>query len=200
MIFADPYKIRLKAEAARPTVLRLQIGLKDWVSEAELKPSVGGQALTSVMFVGGEIGPPQSTFQLPQIVQSYRLGDSIELTGYDAPWIDGPSIRYRLYWHVLKLLPEDYTVFAHLLDSNGKTASQGDGPPFDGDYPTSWWRAGEQFVEERSIPLPTRADDFSVVVGLYRLSNGMRLPVFDAAGNAVPDGQIVLKPTVRVQP
>ncbi|MBI5563373.1 MAG: hypothetical protein HY870_00655, partial [Chloroflexi bacterium] len=67
--------------------------------------------------------------------------------------------------------------------------------PFDGDYPTSIWRAGEAFVEERSIPLTTTSltENATLALGLYRLTDGTRLPVIDASGQRVRDDQIVLK-------
>ena len=52
-IFADPYRVPIKAaEAQRPTVLRAQIGVKDWTTGEELAPNAGG--------VGGDVGGGQT--------------------------------------------------------------------------------------------------------------------------------------------
>ena len=130
----------------------------------------------------------------PSIEARYRLGDAIELLGYDVdPQVN--EVRYRLYWRALTDGAEDFTIFAHLLDSTGAQIGQGDSQPFDGDYPTSMWRAGETFVEERSIPVTAPAGT-KLALGLYRLADGTRLPVIDATGQRVRDDQVI----ISVQP
>jgi 4-amino-4-deoxy-L-arabinose transferase-like glycosyltransferase len=196
-VFADPYRVRLQAaaQAVRPTVLRVQIGLKDRARAVELEPTVKGQAISAVIFTAGWL-PPDRPAPAPSIEARYRLGDAIELLGYDAPQIDlaAKVIRYRLYWRAVKDGVEDFTVFAHLLDERGAQIGQGDSQPFDGDFPTSLWRAGETFVEERSLPITTDATptQATLALGLYRLAVGTRLTVIDAAGQAAPDGQILV--------
>jgi hypothetical protein len=138
-------------------------------------------------------GGPAAT---PQVALDYRIGDTIELSGYDPPRrveFD-QSIVYRLYWRALAETGEDYTVFAHLIDAGGELVSQRDSPPFDGDYPTSWWRAGESFVEERAIPLPEdtgRVGAF-IELGVYRPANVTRLPIFGAGGARLPDDRVLI--------
>ena len=194
-VFADPYRVRLQSDAVRPTVLRVQIGLKDWARAVELRPTVKGQAISAVILTAGWL-PPDQPAPAPSIEARYRLGDAIELLGYDAPQLDRAAnvIRYRLYWRAAKDGAEDFTVFAHLLDERGAPIGQGDSQPFDGDFPTSLWRAGETFVEDRSLPIATDAalTNATLALGLYRLADGTRLPVIDAAGQVVPDGQIGL--------
>ncbi len=198
-VFADPYRMRLKAEALRPTLLRVQIGLKDWARDIELKPSMNGQPLASVIFVAGKLTPDRLA-ATPTVAAPYRLGDAIELMGYDRPQFDREHgvIRYRLYWHVADnaaAIPDDYTVFAHALDDQGAQIGQGDSQPFNGDYPTSMWSAGESFVEERALALTAGVapDNVILALGLYRLSDGARLPVVDVAtGQHARDDQIVL--------
>jgi hypothetical protein len=102
-----------------------------------------------------------------------------------------------LYWHVVDTaaaITDDYTVFAHVLDAAGSQIGQGDSQPFNGDYPTSAWGAGESLVEDRSMTLDAAelGDAATLALGLYRLSDGARLPVFDAAGQRLRDDQIVV--------
>ncbi|HZY42948.1 MAG TPA: hypothetical protein VFF59_13235, partial [Anaerolineae bacterium] len=193
---ADPYRVRLQPEVVRPTVLRVQIGLKDRARDVELTPTVHGQAVSAVIFTAGWL-PPDRAAPAPAIETRYRFGDTIELLGYDAPQIDSAAnvIRYRLYWRAAKDGMEDYTVFAHLLDEHGAQIGQGDSQPFDGDFPTSLWRVGETFVEERSLPITTDAvpANITIALGLYRLADGARLPVIDAAGQRMRDDQIVVR-------
>lgn len=75
-----------------------------------------------------------------------------------------------------------------------------DGQPVIGDYPTDWWAAGEVIVDDHSLVLPPDmpGGNYHFAVGLYRLSDGVRLPVTDTAGNLQPDGRIVLQPPIQV--
>ena len=96
-------------------------------------------------FQRAELGAPADETLQPQFEKHDRLGDAIELVGYDAPQFEPAQglLKYRLYWRALGTPAEDYTVFAHVLDADGKLIGQADSQPFDGDYPTSVWRAGE---------------------------------------------------------
>jgi len=191
-VFADPYHVRLQADALRPTVLRVQIGLKDRTRDVELTPTINGQAVSSVIVTAGSL-PPDQMMATPAVTARYRLGDAIELLGYEVE-TSANEVRYRLYWKALTDGVEDFTLFAHLLDANGAQIGQGDSQPFNGDYPTSVWRAGEIFVEERSLVLETSVmpKKATLAVGLYRLSDGTRLPVIDMTGQRLRDDQIVL--------
>ncbi len=201
-VFADPYRVRLNPAAERPALVRAQIGLKDWAHDTEPAPIVNGRPVSSVMFVAGWL-PPDTSAPAPTITARYRLGDAIELLGYDGPSIDndGRTIHYRLYWHVLNDVTPDYTVFAHLLDKNGVLIGQGDSPPFGGDFPTSYWRAGDTFVEERQIRAANgdASAGSQLEIGLYQLDNGVRLSVLDANGNVMPNGRIVLNLTTEIR-
>jgi hypothetical protein len=191
-IFADPYRIPVDSAALRPTLLRAQIGVKNWAQLDELKPSTGGQPLPALIITAGQL-PLTGAVAQPEVAAAYRLGDAIELAGYDTPRFDDRQgvLTYRLYWRVRQALPEDYTVFAHVLAADGEQIGQGDGQPFAGDYPTSIWRPGEVLMEERSVLLEGDASRAAaLVIGLYRLSDGARLPVLDAQGQPQPDNQI----------
>ncbi len=197
-IFVDPYRIPLGPQAERPTILRAQIGLKDQARQTELNPSTGSQVLPALIVSVGQLASTSSAPQ-PQHAARYRLGDTIELLGYDLPQLDRErsEVRYRLYWHRLPTSGhplEDYTVFAHLLSADGRQIGQGDSQPFAGDYPTSLWQPGETFVEERWLKVDPGAltQAAQLALGLYRLEDGARLPVIDSSGARVPDDQIIL--------
>jgi hypothetical protein len=132
----------------------------------------------------------------PEQAMQYRLGDAIELIGYDAPRVDvgQQMLKYRLYWRAVGQPPEDYTLFEHVLDDHQGLIGQGDSQPFGGDYPTSMWRAGETVVEERTVSVGATSvpENTTLAIGLYRLADGARLPVIDATGQRVRDDEIVL--------
>jgi hypothetical protein len=94
-----------------------------------------------------------------------------------------------LYWRSDAPLPLDYTTFVHLRNAAGETVAQKDGPPASGAYPTGLWAAGEIIKDEISIPLEgVEPGQYSLVVGMYDFTTGLRLPVANS-----PDGTILLE-------
>jgi hypothetical protein len=133
---------------------------------------------------------------------TYTLDGKIRLVGYNvSPGSDETEIResapvgaltVTLYWVPLTKMDEDFSVFVHVRHDGG-LYGQGDGPPFGNDYPTSHWSPDELLADTHVITLEgVLPADAYLLVGLYRLSDGTRLPVYSAAGERVPDDAIVL--------
>jgi len=123
----------------------------------------------------------------------YHLGDALDMQGYAAVY-DGTRVTLTLGWNVAATLPADYTVFAHVFDVNGKLIGQGDGPPLNGDYPSSYWQIGERLIDTREIVLEDPVSEPAyLLVGFYRLDDGVRLPVLAA------DGQRVAADAIRLE-
>ncbi len=121
---------------------------------------------------------------------TYTLGDRVELAGYD---LSTAPLTVTLYWRVLAEMDDDYTVFVHLLDGDGALLGQGDGPPLNGDYPTSYWAPGELLADTHAAPLqddpPTGA---RLLVGLYRPADGARLPAYTSTWERIPNDAIAI--------
>ncbi len=96
-----------------------------------------------------------------------------------------------LCWESRRPLSDDYTVFVHLLDGDGNLIATGDGPPMDGAFPTSLWRPGDVILDVHH--LTGTLTSAQIAVGLYRPSDGERLPAF-------LDGQPVADASVTVWP
>jgi hypothetical protein len=133
---------------------------------------------------------------------SFVLGDRVALTGYALP--DGPKIAdgglaLALYWEALAEMDEEYTVFVHLVGPDGTLIGQGDGPPLGGDYPTSGWGTGEALADPRWVRIKEGLEPDALpagaylLVGLYRLEDGTRLPVIG------PDGARAAHDAVRIE-
>jgi 4-amino-4-deoxy-L-arabinose transferase-like glycosyltransferase len=134
----------------------------------------------------------ERTFEVPPISHplTAALGDQIELLGYDlstetvAP---GGTLILTLYWRTLTEMDEDYTVFIHLLASDGSMTGQRDSYPVGGAYPTTLWVAGEVVADVYEIPV--RADAAPGVhrleVGMYVAETGARLPIAGASDDAI---------------
>jgi hypothetical protein len=133
----------------------------------------------------------------PQVTLNAQLGDAVRLDGYAAAQpSDRSALQLTLFWTALASMDTDYTIFAHLRDTNGVTVAQWDGLPLDGAYPTSQWRAGEIIVTPVKIALPASLPpgQYRLYVGLYQLATLERLPVAgDTSGeNAVILGEVTL--------
>jgi 4-amino-4-deoxy-L-arabinose transferase-like glycosyltransferase len=119
----------------------------------------------------------------------YALGDRATLLGYGLPEMAEPSegvLPVTLLWRAEAEMDESYTVFVHLFDAEGKKVGQGDGPPAMGDYPTTFWSPGEVLVDTHLVILDgSLPADGYLLVGLYRLEDGARLPAYTATGERV---------------
>ena len=169
-----------------------------------------------VEWVGQNYRPVRSSFQKPN--SSYRfflrephpqfpleahIGQGIRLLGYDLNRRAGSSITagqplsLTLYFQRIGTVDRSYTVFVHLLASDGRLVAQDDRPPLGGRYPTDRLRADEWIADEFAMPL-----DADLPAGAYRIEIGMyvretleRLPVMVAEVRQAED-RLLLPPVV----
>ncbi len=196
------------APNAPPGIYHLNIGWYRQVngeasSLAVVNPDTGSTAVTiGPIKVGGP--PPGVTVKnvTPKTSLKLNLGDQIALLGYDwdesvinhPPGVFGScqlstancQLTITLYWQALTAPALDYTVFVHLRNEAGVIAAQQDGPPAGGAYPTGLWEAGEVIPDQRTVALPALSPGrYEVVVGMYDLASGARLPVAGSPDNAI---------------
>jgi mannosyltransferase len=97
----------------------------------------------------------------------------------DAHLSPGDAIALPLRWRALAAPSEDYQVFIHLGTPGTPPVAQSDGSPKNGLSPTGAWTVGQEVLDRRALVLPgTLADGrYTVTAGLYRLSDGSRLPI-----------------------
>jgi len=202
-IFVDEYRVPIRADAIGPRLAWIQVGLycRSTLQNLEAKDPAGN-SITPIL---GRFKVKGLAPKIPMDHQVHFLfGNQIELIGFSVGMPGacsgatcvarpGDSLPMRLLWRALGTPQEDFTVFVHLLDANGRLISQKDSQPQDGTYPTSFWDSGEIVPDwyELPIPLDTPPGDYAIALGLYRLADGTRLPV-------VGLGDKVLLP-VRVQ-
>lgn len=125
------------------------------------------------------------------------LGQQIRFLGYDfhyPPYEPGGQVYLTLYWQALDRIDEDYTVFTHLLDSEGRLRAQKDNPPVSGLLPTSAWEVGEIIQDRYIIPLDSDLPpgEYQLEIGMYQLETGQRLPIVNDEGQVV-DSRVPLK-------
>jgi hypothetical protein len=118
-----------------------------------------------------------------------RVG-AMKLVGYR---VQGTrDLHLALYWQTDTRIEKSWTVFAHVVDANGRVIAQHDGVPSFGRHPTTAWQPGELIVDVHTIRVDAPAGTYTLVVGMYDTESLARAPAFDASGARVPNDQIWL--------
>jgi 4-amino-4-deoxy-L-arabinose transferase-like glycosyltransferase len=162
---------------------------QDWFNRHAFRASHQWSDSLQVIMYGTVAGQPPSA---PSVEVGMNLGDSVQLTGYDLPagkWHVGDIVPLTLFWQGQVPLQEDYQVFVHLIGADGQPVAQTDSAPVGGSRPTSSWQQGETIVDRHGLLLPDTlpAGEYELRVGMYRPSDGQRLPVVGADGQALGD-------------
>jgi mannosyltransferase len=148
-----------------------------------------------------DVGTEAHVFAPPIIAHplDIRFGQVAQLIGYDLPsqaiTADRP-ITITLYWQALEdASGGDYTVFTHILASDGHLVGQHDSPPVEGARRTLGWIPGEIIVDQHPMAFrepyegPARIE-----VGLYNPTTMERLETESGGGSALlPIGLTVLE-------
>jgi 4-amino-4-deoxy-L-arabinose transferase-like glycosyltransferase len=197
--------VRVGQEIAVPAAGRLLVGVYDPDTGEHLQPTdPQGQPLGLIFAGRVKIAAPESrAIEIPNPVR-YHVGDVAALVGYTVEpetVSPGGTLRVALYWQATATLPEDYTVFVHLLDGSDALRGQGDGPPVGGDYPTTLWEPGEIVADEHAVSVHADAPPgrYRLAVGFYRPPDGARLPVWDAAGAPQAGDRAILPLEAKVK-
>jgi 4-amino-4-deoxy-L-arabinose transferase-like glycosyltransferase len=167
------------------------------VSASNGDASLGGTSSADAFKLLPPLLPAEMTHPL-----AYNLDDKVALIGYhvpDGPLAPGEALTVTFYWRALAEMNEAYTVFVHLLDADGALLGQGDGPPLDGDYPTFSWSPGEELADTHVVRANVDLDRGArLSVGLYRVEDGIRLPVYAPTSARVPGDAILLDVNAQV--
>jgi hypothetical protein len=141
----------------------------------------------AMVTIGEPAAPPPGTTEVHR-----DFGHQIRLLGYDlnrSNQMNETTFDLTLSWQALAPIDRDYTVFAHLVDSEGTILHQDDGPPGDPTFPTSTWLPGTVMLDDRSLILSAESPpgDYAILIGLYHAPTDERLPVTDAHGQPQGD-------------
>lgn len=122
------------------------------------------------------------------------LGDRVRLYGY-ALESDSASgfLTVSLYWEALSSMTEDYSLFIHVMDSQGGRLAQWDGPPLGPYLPTSQWGPGVRLRGNYGLTVPAEmiSGGYRLEVGLYDWKTLERLSVTDASGSAQANSVVI---------
>jgi hypothetical protein len=125
---------------------------------------------------------PVSASQPAIVLLDYQMNEPSELE---------PTLAVTLTWQALAPLPDDYTVFLHVLRGADEKVAQRDSQPCDGACPTSTWVPGEIVVDRHQIALPEGAesDPLRLALGLYLLDSGQRAAVAGDGDTVILDAR-----------
>ncbi len=198
-MLADSYEVPISPEAEftqAPTRLLIAAGIYDFHEPGRPgKPATNetGEPVESII-ASAKLVPWQWP-NPPRFDPSINFSNQITLLSYE---IAADQQSVTLNWQANASLDTDYTVFlqvwraAPLANSvaDGSTAQYVtgfDGPPVQGDYPTSLWVPGEIIIDTHPIDLTTLPEgDYYLLTGLYNPATEERLSAF-TADKALPD-------------
>jgi hypothetical protein len=121
-------------------------------------------------------------YQLPKPFETpleARFGEALHLWGLTLTR-EQDRLVVTPAWDVRARPDEDYQLFLHLLDRQGRQVARVDVPPGGADLPpTSSWEPGQQIAVPLPIQLPPDLPPgrYELTMGLYRPSDGARLPL-----------------------
>jgi mannosyltransferase len=142
------------------------------------------------------------------------LADGIALDGYTivgAPdngvmiLQPGDEIAVDLYWRSTESTDVNWTVFTHLSGASYNPATAGplwgqhDSIPYDGQWPTTAWRAGDTGIDRHIIRIDplAPAGDYTLSFGLYDPSAGVRAAV--SIDGRVSGDQVTAGTPIRIE-
>ena len=201
-IASDTFWVPIRQDALGPVAARVEAGLYRRSTMAPLAVTdAQGRSVGSAVLGRVKVTVPAQSLE-PSVPVSASFDDRAHLYGYDLEHIlvsPGSELSLNLYWEVLAEFAQDYTVFVHLVSSDGDIVGQGDGPPLNNDYPTSFWEPHEMLLDRHKVLVSdtARAGPHSIWVGLYDPTTGQRMPALSTEGQIEGDGFLLAAVTVQ---
>lgn len=131
-------------------------------------------------------------FIKPQKIEQAVWTDSFELLGYSINATDAPkrNIEVTLFFHVLKVIPEDYTFSIKVRDARERIWGQEDKWPGDNSYATMQWSPGDIIVEKfyPGLSACAPAGDYHLTVEAYNPKTSQTVALSDRPDNFVSLG------------
>ena len=179
-IIRDEYWLPISGNATAGAA-QIQVSLYSRVTKQDLPAAdAQGNSITPLIAQIKIGATSQTAVPHMQNQTNYVLNKQIALLGYDIT----PGFQITVYWKRIAPIDNDYKVFIHLVDANGKLIAQQDRQPMNGTNPTLLWDDGEIVVDKYVFDV---ANPQKILVGMYRSDTLERLAITDATGNALGD-------------
>jgi len=200
-IFCDDVPLTIENWAPAPAVYDVSVGLVDGGLRAPLPVTGPAGGLLSPAIVG-QVKIRRAGAARPAVENRLDviLGNEIRLL--DA-YVDPPVLRpgepadIVLSWQASRAPAENYSVFVHVVDGDGRLIAQGDSQPQAGQYPARFWDVGEIVKDEHRIQIPATAPpgSYTIRVGMYLPETGRRLAIAGTADDAASIGLLTIRAT-----
>ncbi len=179
--FRDDYIIPFHALA--PTAARVELRLYQQYPQPGFVPIDNGN--DSVLLGRVRVGPPSSASNKADPPLAL-FGQSLALRHFAIT----DENRLHFGWLCRNAPDKDYALFVHVFDAANTLITQFDGPPYNGEYPTSLCANGDIISDTRDITLPAHAT--RIQVGWYDASSGTRLPALRPDGTRWLDDSVIV--------
>jgi len=143
--------------------------------EADIQYPLSVKFKEGIALLGFDVAVEDSEGAFSEEVLPLRPGDK------------GGRVRLTLWWEALAPVEEDYTVFTHLLNGQGRLIGGHDSMPANGSRPTSGWKTGRVVRDIHYIAFEAGEDlgEIIIEVGLYDLETGRRLELEDGQDKVI---------------
>lgn len=146
---------------------------------------------------------PRFTAPPPQTSLSVELSNGIKLLGYDLDvptYQPGDTLYLGIYWQAPEAMLARYTIFVHIVDSQGRLAASWDNPPCSTTCPTDTWLPHEILRDPYQIPLPAdwQPGIYTLMTGMYHSETGEPITLPPTAPQA--EGQRIILGQIQVLP
>ncbi|MCB0168188.1 MAG: glycosyltransferase family 39 protein, partial [Anaerolineae bacterium] len=188
-IVADTYHAPVAPDTEyhhAPTRLQIAAGVYDFVEPGRPgRPAVNAAGKPVEPIIAAAKLVPWQWPDPPQQTTPVEFIDKARLLSYD---LADDQQELTLNWQAESHFEADYTVFIQAWNAaTGDYATGFDGPPVQGNYPTSLWSPGEIIVDAHRLdPSVLSPGTYDLIAGLYNPATGERLPALGPDG-PLPD-------------
>lgn len=132
-----------------------------------------------------------------------RFGETMRLRGYTLAATEmapGEEVELTLFWENVGPATNYWSVFAHLVSTDGILLAQDDKVPYEGLYPPNRWWPGQIVDDDYSIAIPETAAPgvYHISLGMYDHLTGERLTLTTPDGQPIENRQITLQHALRI--
>jgi hypothetical protein len=173
-----------------------------WLSACIIDAPVSG---------GGGMAPARSPMRpsTPSGPVAVKVGallgdDKVEIQGaqfHPPQLVAGEQMKITLFFRVIDTIPDDYIVFVHIEDVDGKAERMNiDHRPMGGNYPTNQWKKGEVVRDEFGVVIPSGIPirGVKIYAGLWDPKSDRRMKLMNPTAVANDGADRVLLATVPV--
>lgn len=174
----------------QPGAYRLAASMYLWVDQPLLAYTATGESVGTLPTIGWLKVPQAAQPSIPDEAAPIDavFAEGLMLRSAVLTPLDDGRLQVRLYWEgLVDRPPFDATIFIHMLDSDGTILAQSDSRPWNGQYPTFIWDAGEIVMTEHIL----EAMGEQLRIGMYTLPGVTRLTVTQD-GEPLTDDVILL--------